>query len=143
MLRPSLVSKIRSYRSRRASLRPFLTLSSIHMTGNNLITFIKDVDARFNEYLDGVQPDIVGLYRQIIDTVETIGSTTPTKHIPKEFASKIRSLLCHYFRDLNDYHVLGLSGLDNSNLKHGYEKVIDKLTEIQRDMTTAKGGTTL
>lgn len=129
-----MLSKLKSYRSRRASTRPFLTMSSFNMTGAKLIAFIQDADEQFSKHLDGVQPEIADLYKQIITLVEKIAASNGKKHIPAEFASRIRSLLCYYFTDVNDFHLKGLSGSGNSGLKVSYEAIVDRLTEIQKEM---------
>lgn len=115
-------------------MRPFLTMSSVHMTGAKLLVFIHEADERFSQHLDGVQPEITDLYHQIITLVETIAHSNGRKHIPAEFASRIRSLLCYYFTDVNDFHVQGLSGSSNDGLRASYETVVDRLAEIQKDM---------
>lgn len=115
-------------------MRPFLTLSSINMTGDKLLGFMAELDERFRHYLNNVQPEVLELYMQIVEIVETIGNSNYKRRIPSEFASPIRSILCHYFSDVNDFHIRGLSGLDNFNLKLSYETVVARLSEIHSQM---------
>ena len=96
---------------------------------------MKAMDTLYKETLETVQPEVRGLYQQILNTVETIANTHLKKRIPTEFSSELRAILCYYFKDVNEFHIQGMSGINNDLLKQSYEKVITRLTEIQTKMS--------
>ena len=122
---------MKASKARRASLRPFLTLAGMRMTGDGLLKYVKEAHDAFTPHVAGLGAEISDLYHKVISGAEGIGSQYKGKVIPSQFSAELRSIFCHYFKDANEFHVRGLSGAGNARLKRDYENIVERLEDIQ------------